>query len=105
MSTTYAFIGLGNSGPKYSKNRHNIGFMVLDALADKHHATWHVQREYATTEIEYDGQTALLIKPLTGMNNSGIVRSLLKKHNIPLHHVMVIHDELEIPFGKVTTKQ
>jgi PTH1 family peptidyl-tRNA hydrolase len=105
MITTYAFIGLGNPGPMYSKNRHNIGFMVLDAFAQKHHATWKVEREYATAEVAGNGYVALLVKPLTGMNNSGIIKSLLKKRNILLQNSIVVHDELEIPFGKITLKQ
>ena len=105
MSIAYAFIGLGNPGSTYARNRHNIGFMVLDSFAEKHNARWAMQREYATAEVAYDGHVALLIKPLTGMNNSGIVKALLKKHNIALQHVVVVHDELEIPFGKITIRQ
>lgn len=103
--TNYAIIGLGNPGPKYAKTRHNIGFMILDELAQEHHAAWHTHQEYATAETTIVERTVLLITPLTGMNNSGIACGLLKRKGITPDRVLVVHDELELPFQKIIVRQ
>lgn len=102
---TYAIIGLGNPGKVYAKNRHNIGFMVVELFGEIHGASWKTSPEYAMAEVSYNDKKVILIKPLTGMNNSGIVQALLKKRNISINNTIVVHDELEIPFGKLTIKQ
>lgn len=99
-----AIIGLGNPGPKYHYNRHNIGFLVLDALAEKHHASWQKKSDRETTEVEINGHNILLIKPQTFMNDSGKVIPALAKQGIKAENILVIHDELEKPFGKIEAK-
>ena len=97
-------IGLGNPGPKYQYTRHNIGFLVLDALAEKHHASWQNKADRHTAEIEINGEKVLLVKPQTFMNNSGKVIPSLLKQGLTANNLLVVHDELEKPFGKIEFK-
>lgn len=101
-----AIIGLGNPGHQFFKTRHNIGFRVIDALADRY-ATSLIEKkdsklEYAS--ITLNNQEVLLVKPLTFMNNSGDIVPWLRKKGIGPEDVLIIHDELELPFGKVAFK-
>jgi peptidyl-tRNA hydrolase, PTH1 family len=104
-----AIIGLGNPGAAYARNRHSIGFCVLNALAEKYHASWQHGdlMEYATITV-HDTTGAphsmLLIKPQTFMNNSGRVLPFVQKKGIKPEQIMVIHDELEKQFGKIVIK-
>ena len=97
-------IGLGNPGTKYHHNRHNIGFLVLDALADKHNASWQKKSDRETAEIEINGEKIILVKPQTFMNSSGKVIPSLLKQGIAANNLLVVHDELEKPFGKIECK-
>ena len=97
-------IGLGNPGPKFSKTRHNIGFRVVDELAQKYGGSWRTQGNKEVAEISINGKPVLLIKPLTFMNNSGEALALLAKQGIKPENILVVHDELELPFGQVKTK-
>jgi PTH1 family peptidyl-tRNA hydrolase len=101
-----AIIGLGNPGHQFCKTRHNIGFRVVDALAAQYNGSWQHKKdaklEYCT--IHLDGQEILLIKPLTFMNLSGEIVPWLLKKGIKAEDVLIVHDELELPFGKVAFK-
>lgn len=97
-------IGLGNPGPKFSKTRHNIGFRVVDALAEKYGGQWQTQGNKETAEISVGDKKILLVKPLTFMNNSGEVIAALTKKGFKADEILVVHDELELPFGQVKTK-
>ena len=97
-------IGLGNPGPKFSKTRHNIGFRVVDELAQKYGGSWRTQGNKEVAEIEINGKSILLIKPQTFMNNSGEVLAALSKQGIKAENILVVHDELELSFGEVKTK-
>lgn len=99
-----AIIGLGNPGPKYEHNRHNIGFKVLDELAQKYHASWRKRDNLELAEIMLGDKTVLLIKPQTFMNSSGAVVPFLTKQGIKPEQILVVHDELELPFGKTALK-
>lgn len=99
-----ALIGLGNPGLKYARNRHNIGFIILDQLADKYHAQWHSSQNFESATINIGDTSMLLIKPQTFMNNSGEVTPYLRKKGIKPEEILVVHDELELPFGKLATK-
>jgi len=99
-----AIIGLGNPGSKYSLNRHNIGFMILDTLADTYNGSWSKSENFESAKIQINDHPILLIKPQTFMNNSGQVVSSLKKKGIQPDEVLVVHDELELPYGKIATK-
>ncbi len=97
-------IGLGNPGKKFEKTRHNIGFLVVDALADAYHGVWHAKGEMEVADIMIGSKTIMLVKPQTFMNSSGRVIPLLQKKGITPQQVLVIHDELELPFGKMGWK-
>jgi len=99
-----AIIGLGNPGPKFYNTRHNIGFRILDTLAQTHGGVWHKKNEMEYAEVTIGNDHVMLIKPQTFMNNSGrVVPSLLKK-DIKTENILVVHDELEKPFGNVSIK-
>lgn len=100
-----AIIGLGNPGKQYARNRHNIGFIILDALAEKHGAQWHTKPLMESASINRNGHQVLLIKPQTFMNSSGQVVPFLSKQGIKPENILVVHDELELPFGQIKTKQ
>ena len=105
-----AIIGLGNPGQKYYKNRHNIGFRIIDELASKLNASWQSSdnMEYANVclqeEQAFGCQQIYLIKPQTFMNSSGSVISFLSKKGIKPDQILVIHDELEKKFGSIRIK-
>jgi len=99
-----AIIGLGNPGPKFAYNRHNIGFLVVDALAEKYNGIWKKIDLLEYSPITINEKNIYLIKPQTFMNSSGKIIPWLKKKGIKPEEIVVIHDDLERPFGKVTTK-
>lgn len=99
-----AIIGLGNPGAQYARTRHNIGFMVLDALAHKYNGIWQIKVDAEITKITINGALVLLIKPQTYMNDSGRVIPMLKKQGITVGDTLVVHDELEKPFGKIAIR-
>ncbi len=104
-----AVIGLGNPGQPYYKTRHSIGFRILDKLAEKSGVSFSKSdnKEYAKADINLvngDGVSVYLIKPLTFMNKSGEVIPFLQKKGIKPEEILVIHDELEKPFGNISTK-
>ncbi|MCL5436506.1 MAG: aminoacyl-tRNA hydrolase [Candidatus Dependentiae bacterium] len=100
-----AVIGLGNPGERYACTRHNIGFLVVDALGDAYAANWRARDDMLVTEVEVANRRVLLIKPQTFMNNSGRVISFLAKQGIRPDEIVVVHDELDFPFGKVASKK
>jgi len=100
-----AIIGLGNPGQKFERTRHNIGFIIADALADQCDVLWQSKPDMLVTEIRFDDKKVYLIKPITFMNNSGKVIPFLLKQGIKSENILVIHDELEKPFGKISIKQ
>jgi PTH1 family peptidyl-tRNA hydrolase len=99
-----AIIGLGNPGSQFSYNRHNIGFLVVDALADEYNGSWKKSNLLENAEINIDGKNIYLIKPQTFMNSSGKIAAWLKKKGIQLEEIIVVHDDLQRSFGKVTTR-
>jgi PTH1 family peptidyl-tRNA hydrolase len=99
-----AIIGLGNPGPRFHGTRHNIGFMVVDALAERYHGSWQHKDEMELAQIQINGYVVLLIKPQTFMNASGRVIPFLQKKGIRAENLIVVHDELEKPFGSLALK-
>lgn len=98
----YLIAGLGNIGPEYEVTRHNIGFLVVDRLADKHNITFDSGRYAFTTELKHKGRTLFLIKPTTYMNLSGkAVNYWMKELKVPLENVLVVTDDIALPFGKL----
>jgi len=96
-----AVIGLGNPGVKYHGTRHNIGFRVVDALAQRYGGKWQEKELFDLATIQIGDKKLLLVKPQTFMNQSGKVMPFLNKKGIKAENVLVVHDELEYPFGKI----
>ncbi len=101
-------IGLGNPGKKYEKTRHNIGFRVVSELASRFQAVFE-KKEKLSAEVallESRGQKILLAKPQTFMNESGrAVAKLLKYYKLPIINLLIIHDEIDLPFGTMRLSQ
>ncbi len=101
----FLIVGLGNIGPKYENTRHNIGFKILDRLAYKEDLTFEPAKLGDITTYKLKGRTFILIKPSTYMNLSGkAVLYWLQKENIPLENLLVITDDLNLPFGSIRVK-
>lgn len=96
-------VGLGNPGPKYAATRHNVGFMVVDQLAARLSAPAFREKSGAeVVEANLRGEKILIAKPMEFMNVSGQSTGRLATfHKIPAQNVLVIHDELDIPFGRL----
>ncbi|MAY87664.1 MAG: aminoacyl-tRNA hydrolase [Pseudooceanicola sp.] len=100
-------VGLGNPGPKYARNRHNIGFMALDQIAEDHgFAPWRGRFQGSLTEGRLADDKALLLKPETFMNLSGqSVGEAMRFYKLTPEDVWVVHDEIDLPPGKVKLKR
>ena len=101
----YLIVGLGNIGPEYHETRHNIGFMVVDALAREAGISFSDGRYGSTATFTVKGRQLILLKPSTYMNLSGnAVRYWMQKENIPLEKTLVVVDDLALPFGTLRLK-
>ena len=101
----YLIVGLGNIGSKYENTRHNIGFKILDEIAVKENVVFESQKLGAITKFRFKGRTFILLKPTTFMNLSGkAVKYWLGKEKIPLENLLIICDDLNIPFGTIRLK-
>ena len=100
------FAGLGNPGPGYAGNRHNIGFRAVDAVHARHRfAPWRKRFSGETAEGEIGGKKVLLLKPQTYMNESGVsVAAASRFYKVPLDKIVVFHDELDLAPAKVRVK-
>lgn len=100
-TTPYLIVGLGNPGPEYRNNRHNIGFMAVDRLAEHHHLlSKRVEQKAVVTKGKIGSHSVILAKPQTFMNKSGeSVAPLLRYYKVPTTHLLVIYDELDLQFG------
>ena len=96
-----AIIGLGNPGRQYERTRHNIGFKVVDALCERFGGQWREQNQMELAQIIINSKKITLVKPQTLMNTSGRVIPYLQKQGIGPDTILVVHDELEIPFGSL----
>lgn len=98
----YLIVGLGNIGEEYAETRHNVGFKIVDCLAAEHRCKFVTTRLADRAELKHKGRTLILIKPNTYMNLSGkAVNYWMQTEGIDLQHVMVVVDELALPFGKI----
>ncbi|HCC72092.1 MAG TPA: aminoacyl-tRNA hydrolase [Bacteroidales bacterium] len=98
----YLITGLGNIGEEYKNTRHNIGFIILDAWAKESSVTFSDRRYGCITQVKYKGRTFVLLKPSTFVNRSGnAVRYWLRKEKIPTENLLVLVDDLSIPFGSM----
>lgn len=113
MDCKSLIVGLGNPGPKYEKTRHNIGFMLIDRIlamgeARKNMRLEHIDESgnYELWRLKFAGAYRLLAKPMTYMNLSGnAVAKICGRHNLTPEDVMVVHDELDLPVGRMKLKK
>jgi len=102
----YLVAGLGNIGAEYASTRHNMGFMVLDAWAQASNTLFSVQRYGSVAEVSFKGRHFHLLKPSTYMNLSGnAVRYWMQKLSIPIENLIVISDDLNLPFGTIRMRE
>ena len=102
-SSTFLFIGLGNPGREYASSRHNFGFLLIDRLAVRLNARgMKVQSKAIVMDARYEEHKLILAKPQTYMNLSGqSVQGLVHFYKLSLAHVMILSDDLDIPFGTI----
>ena len=99
----FLIAGLGNPGTKYENNRHNVGFLVIDKIA-KNLATSNINKSNFKADV-LKSSTDLLVKPTTYMNNSGLsIHAIKEYYKLNLDDIIVIHDDLDLPFGTVKFK-
>ena len=102
----FLILGLGNPGPRYELTRHNVGFWVVDNLADKYNIPLRSHKYFSVYgKGKVGGLEVVLAKPITYMNESGkAAKSLLSAFNISPKHMLVIHDDIDLPLGKIKKK-
>lgn len=101
----YLIVGLGNPGYEYSDTRHNIGFMILDAFAEASNISFKTERYGDVAHCRLKNKQLVLLKPSTFMNLSGnAVRYWAQKENIPTDHILILVDDIAIPFGAIRLK-
>jgi peptidyl-tRNA hydrolase, PTH1 family len=100
---TYLIVGLGNPGRQYSQNRHNVGFMLIDRLAERLGLTFsRVQNKALVTDGRYQGKKVILVKPQTYMNNSGqSVGALMRFYKLSQENLLVTFDDVDLPFETI----
>ena len=100
----YLIVGLGNPGKSYARHRHNVGFMVVDALADT--ASFSKKFQGDATSITKGTEKLVLLKPTTFMNLSGLsVQAAMTFHKLKPEQIIIIHDDLDLALGKIRIKQ
>ena len=101
----FLIVGLGNIGAEYENTRHNVGFKILDNLAQQQEVIWKTERLGDLTQFREKGRTFFLLKPNTFMNLSGkAVKYWLEKENIPLENLLIVTDDLNLDFGSIRIK-
>ncbi|MGA8854660.1 MAG: aminoacyl-tRNA hydrolase [Christiangramia sp.] len=101
----FLIVGLGNIGPKYENTRHNIGFKILDEIAREKEVTFETQKLGDVATFKFKGRTFILLKPSTYMNLSGkAVNYWMQKEKIALENLLVVTDDLNLPFGTLRLK-
>ena len=102
----YLIVGLGNIGDEYANTRHNIGFMMVDAFAESKGATWEDKRYGYVARCRVKSAEIILLKPSTYMNLSGnAVRYWLQQEKIPVENMLVLVDDLNLPFGSIRMRK
>jgi len=97
----FLIAGLGNPGRRYEHNRHNVGFMLVNCMAEKLGASFgRVESRAVVAKTVYQGQRTVLVKPQTFMNNSGAaISSLVRFYRVPFENLLVIYDDVDLPLG------
>lgn len=100
-SSPYLIVGLGNPGREYRQNRHNVGFMVVDRLAERLGVSFsRLEQKALVTKTDHAGSRLILAKPQTYMNLSGQAAGALQRYyKVPLENLMVVYDDVDLPFG------
>ena len=102
----FLLVGLGNPEKIYANNRHNVGFMLLESIADfNNSATFTKKFKSEFSKILVQGNICFLLKPMTFMNNSGIaIKEIKEFYDIPIENIIVFHDEIDLDLGEVRIK-
>lgn len=101
----FLIIGLGNIGEKYVNTRHNIGFKIVDEVAEEHNVTFETEKLGDVATFRFKGRTFVLLKPSTFMNLSGkAVKYWMDKENISVENILVVTDDVNIDFGVIRVK-
>jgi peptidyl-tRNA hydrolase, PTH1 family len=99
-------VGLGNPGREYARNRHNVGWMVLDELARRHGASWRSKFNGSLAELRLDGHRVALLKPETYMNESGrSVAGAARFFKVEPDAILVVHDEGDLDLGRLQARR
>ena len=100
-------VGLGNPGPRYAETRHNAGFQVVDRLVERAGGVSFREKYHGHfAQVTVDGAALSLLKPMTFMNDSGrSVQAAVQHFKLPLDSLLIVHDELDLPFAEVRLKQ
>jgi len=102
----WLLVGLGNPGSRYARTRHNVGFMVLDALAEGIGLSFRDRTDYRIGDGSIEDERIILIEPLTFMNRRGIaVKKVVDKHAVPPERMIVIHDDLDLATGRIKIRK
>lgn len=101
----YLIVGLGNPGDKYENTRHNVGFKVVDYFLKDLDDPWVVEKQGWISKVKFKGRVLVFLKPNTYMNLSGkAVNYWMQKEKIPVENVLIITDDIALPFGKLRMK-
>lgn len=101
-SMKYLIVGLGNMGTEYDNTRHNIGFNVVEYIAEEKNASWEYEKRGDIARVRHAGRQLILLKPSTYVNLSGkAVRYWMQKEKISIDRLLIVVDDLHIPFGKL----
>ena len=101
----YLIVGLGNIGSEYDNTRHNIGFQILDHLAEKNKVLWETKKLASLSIIKKKGKKFIFIKPTTFMNRSGkAVRYWALQEKVNIENILIVTDDLHLPFGTLRLK-
>jgi PTH1 family peptidyl-tRNA hydrolase len=101
----FLIVGLGNIGPKYENTRHNIGFKILDEVAEEQQVTFETEKLGDVASFRFKGRTFILLKPSTFMNLSGkAVKYWMQKEKIATENILIITDDVNIDFGTIRLK-
>jgi PTH1 family peptidyl-tRNA hydrolase len=104
VENLYLIVGLGNPGAKYARTRHNIGFLLVERLAERWKASWMTEKKFQSqvARVERNGRTVLLAQPQTFMNASGeTVGAIAGFYRLPLARLLVAVDDADLPFGEI----
>ena len=101
----FLIVGLGNIGDAYTNTRHNIGFKIVDEVAEEHKVSFETEKLGDVATFRFKGRTFILLKPSTYMNLSGkAVKYWMEQENIPVENILIVTDDVHIDFGTIRLK-